>query len=170
MTRNIRTGAAESAGGFEGSTSVTNRTSALFAKRKFRAYLEFTSTTSVRIVATKPFYLASQKLWTGLGAVRAVVSTGGTPGGTFVALPTVFNLNTVGTIVAPTSTVSVGGTHTGGNEREVLRSDSSSAGGGSGSSDYVNTERYLAAGTYYIDLTVTGTTTAMYSIEWEEEA
>jgi hypothetical protein len=98
-----------------------------------------------------------------------VIRTGGTAGGTFTGMSTKFGLNTVGGEAPGFATFSTGGTITGGVEREVLRADSSTSGGGSGNADQVVNRRYLPAGTYYFEIVVTGTTTGMYSLEWEEE-
>lgn len=166
----LKSGAATSARGVEGSSSITERTSALYEKRSFRAYREFTSNTSIKFVATKNFHLTSQRLWTGQGAAKLAVSVAGTEGGTFTALPTKFGTNTVGGGAAGATTLTVGGTHTDGTERDVLRADSGTAGGGSGNADLLSGQRYLAAGTYYFDITVTGTTSGLYSLEWEEDA
>lgn len=166
----LKSGAATSVRGVAGSTSVTERSAALYEKRAFRAYREFTANTSIKFVATKNFHLTSQRLWTGQGAARLVISTGGTEGGTFTALPTKFGTNTVAGGAVGNTTVTVGGTHTGGTEREVLRADSGTAGGGSGNADLLSGQRYLAAGTYYFDIVITGTTSGSYSLEWEEDA
>lgn len=140
---------------------------ALLEGRSFRAYREFSANVTLKAVFTKPFRLTQQTLWTGQGAARVVVSTGGTESGTFTAIPTKFNKNTQTGGVGAT-TISAGGTVTGGTEREVLRSDSGTAGGGVGSPNLLDGDRMLAAGTYYITITITGTTTGMYSLEWVE--
>lgn len=168
--KNLVTGFAESPVGADGAMCVTDKSRALFDKRLFRAFHEFTVSTVVKFVAAKNFYLTSQRLWTGQGAARLAITTGGTEGGAFAPVATKFGLNTVGGEAAGFTTVSAGGTLTGGTSREVLRSDSATAGGGSGNSDTVSSRRYLAAGTYYMVVTVMGTTAGMYSLEWEEEA
>lgn len=171
MQRSLRSNTAETGSSFEGSLSITERSAALYGKRKFRMYKEFTTNTSIKIVAIKPFHLLNQSLWLSSGEARLAVTADGTEGGTFAALPTVFNLNTVGAVVAPTSTITTGGTHTGGTEREVLRAASSATGShNSGTGSTSEGIRYLAAGTYYLDIVVTGTTVGMYSLEWEEDA
>lgn len=137
-------------------------------KRAFRAYREFTANTTLRFVAAKPFLLTAQALWTGQGISRAVVSTGGTETGTWTVLPTKFGINLLDGAVPGNTVISFGGTHAGGAEREVLRSDSSTAGGGQGNLNQILRERLLPAGTYYITITVTGTTQGMYSLEWTE--
>jgi hypothetical protein len=164
--RDALTGKLESIRTYKG-TLITRDDLALLEGRAFRAYREFTATTTIKLVFTKPFRLTSQTLWTGQGAARAVVITGGTEGGTFGAMPTLFNKNTQ-LNTASTTTATVGGTVTGGTEREVLRSDSGTAGGGVGSPNLQDGDRMLAASTYYIIITVTGTTSGMYSLEWVE--
>lgn len=153
---------------WRGMQLVCGLSRSLFEKRQFRAYREFTTSTVLKFEATHPFLLTYQSLWTGQGAARVVVSTGGTEGGTFTAIPTKFCKYLLDGAVAGGTVVSAGGTHTGGSEREVLRSDSSSAGGGQGNKNTLGGERILPAGTYYMDITVTGTTSGMYAVEWEE--
>lgn len=168
-SRDVKSGSPGSAVSALGALLTLDQSPSLWRGRKFRAYREFSADTTLKLVATKPFLLAAQRLWTGQGAARVVITTGSTESGTFTAIPTQFPLNTKDTPV-PVSTVSIsaGGTVTGGTEREVLRSDSSSAGGGSGNSDLLSSPRLLAAGTYYITITITGTTAGMYALEWED--
>lgn len=163
--RDVLTGKPESIRTYKG-TLLTSDELALREGRAFRAYREFSANTVLKLVFSKPFRLTAQSLWTGQGAARAVVSTGGTEGGTFTAITTIFNKNTQ-TGAAATTTAAVGGTTTGGSEREVLRSDSGT-GGGVGSPNSQEGDRMLAAGTYYITITITGTTAGMYSLEWIE--
>ncbi len=140
----------------------------LWSQKRFRAYKEFAANTVLKFVATKAFVLTSQRLWTGQGAARCVISTGGTEGGTFTDLPSKFCLNTRDGVANGFTTITQGGTVTIGTEREVLRADSGTAGGGSGNADLLSSPRVLAAGTYYMTITVTGTTSGMYALEWEE--
>lgn len=159
----------ESDRNFRGARMEIPMNMGLWTMRCFRAYREFTATTVIKLVAAKPFILKGQGLWTGSGSVRLAVVVGGTEGGTFVPLTTKFNLNTLSGDVPGTTTLTVGGTITGGTEREVLRADSGAAlGGAAGNGTAAVGLRVLAAGTYYISLVTTGTTTAMYTLEWEE--
>ena len=153
---------------FRGATLIREGGTGIWQQRCFRAYREFTANTVIKFVAAKPFLLTSQRLWTGQGAARLVVSTGGTEGGTFTALATKFCTNTKDGAAAGTTTVTTGGTVTIGVEREVLRADSGTAGGGSGNADLLSGQRVLAAGTYYMSVTITGTTSGTYALEWEE--
>ena len=146
----------------------SDSSASLEEKRRFRLYKEFAASFVLKVVFSKPFYLDYQRLWTGSGACRLVVSTGGTEGGTFVDLPSKFALNTADGPVTGFTTALQNGTVTGGTEREVLRADSSTAGGGSGNADMLGNRRKLGAGTYYFIGTVTGATSGMYAIEWEE--
>lgn len=168
MPFSLLTGQYESGATFRGAALVQDMSLGLVGKRKFRAYREFTSAVTIKLVFTKPFLLTSQRLWTGQGTARAVVSTGGTESGTFTTLPSKFCLNTVGGDAAGFTTATFGGTVAGGDEREVLNADSGTAGGGSGNADLLSSVRMLGAGTYYITITPTGTTRGTWSIEWEE--
>lgn len=166
--KNPRTNELETLWSRDRSLLVHAQTAGFHEKRQFRAYREFTANTVIKMVFSKPFYLTFQSLWTGQGAARAVVSTGGTENGTFTVIPTKFCKYLLDGPVAGQTVVSAGGTVTIGSEREVLRADSGSAGGGTGSTNVMGNERALPAGTYYVTITVTGTTSGMYSIEWEE--
>jgi hypothetical protein len=165
----LLTGRGEQGLVWRGMQLICGLTRGLFEKKQFRAYVEFNATTTLKFTAAKPFMLTHQALWTGTGAARCVITTGSTEsvafGGT---LATKFCKNLLDGAVAGNVVIGTGGTVTGGNEREVLRSDSSSAGGGSGNQNVLGGERLLPAGTYYMTITVTGTTSGMYSLEWEE--
>lgn len=165
---NPRTNSVETLWARDKSLLVHDQTAGFREKRQFRAYKEFTANTVIKMVFTKPFYLTYQSLWTGQGAARVVVSTGGAESGTFVDMPTKFCKYLLDGPVAGATTITTGGTVTIGVEREVLRADSGSAGGGTGSMNVLGNERALPAGTYYVSVVVTGTTQGMYSIEYEE--
>jgi hypothetical protein len=151
-----------------GSLFMQDQTRGFPEKRQFRAYKEFSVLTVIKMVFAKPFYLTAQSLWTGQGAARLVISTGGVEGGTFVTMPTKFCKWLLDGPVAGNTLVTTGGTVTIVNEREVLRSDSGTAGGGAGNGTELANKRALPAGTYYFTITPTGTTSGMYSLEWEE--
>lgn len=152
----------------DNSLMVTVRAMALYDKRQFRAYKEFTGNLSLRLTVPKPFLLTSLRLWSASGAVRCVVSTGGSSSGTFTKVQTTFCLNTVDGDVAAKGTLSSGGTHTGGAEREVLLSNSGLLPVGNG--DAVVSPRYMAAGTYYFDITsALSTGSGILTMEWEED-
>lgn len=159
------TGQYESSASFRGASLTLDATPGLFRGRCYRAYKEFTGATVLRLVASTPFMLTAQVLFVDTGQARCVVSTGGTPGGTFTTLPTVFNKNGVVVAPAPSAVLTQGGTVSAGTEREVLRVN---AGGGQGAITSLAGVRYLPAGTYYISISVTGSTSGMYSIEYEE--
>lgn len=166
--RNPRTDELETLWSRDRALLVHEQTSGFREKRQFRAYREFAANTVMKFVATKPFYLTHQSLWTGQGAARLVISTGGTESGTFTPVTTKFCRFLLDGPVSGFTTLSAGGAVTLGTEREVLRADSGSAGGGTGSTSTQGSERALPAGTYYFTITVTGTTAGMYVLEWEE--
>lgn len=165
---NARTKEQESLQSLGGALFVQEQTKGFAEKRQFRAYKELSANTTLKMVFAKPFYLTDQRLWTGQGAARLVISTGGVESGTFVAMPTKACKWLLDGPVAGSTTITTGGTVTLVNEREVLRSDSGTAGGGAGNTDFLSARRALPAGTYYFTITVTGTTQGMYSLEWEE--
>lgn len=138
--------------------------SALHDGRKFRAYREFTGNITIRAVFTKPFLLTAQSLHLDTGQARLVITVGATEAGTFnTDIPTIFAAN--GLRVLPSGlTMTTGGTVTGGAEREVLRANS---GGGAGAETELQGTRQLPAGTYYMTITVTGSTSGVYAIEFE---
>lgn len=151
---------------FRGSMFVQQMSRGLWEKKKFRAYKEFTGATTVKFVITKNFLLTLQDLQLDAGMARMRVVTGATEGGTFTALASKFSMNTVGGDVPGNSTLTSGGTITGGTEREVMRAN---AGAGAGAGRPASAGiRVLSAGTYYLDITVSGTTSGVYSLEWEE--
>lgn len=133
----------------------------------FRAYREFSASTVLRVTAAVPIMLTKQDLYVDSGAARASITVGSTPTGTFAALPTKFSKNSV-FLPQPTPSVSVDvltGTLANGTEREVLRVNS---GGGAGAASTLGGIRILPAGTYYINIVVQGSTTGVYSFEYEE--
>lgn len=152
--------------GFNGAALRQELTLGFLQGRAFRAYRKFTANVTLRLTATKPFMLTEQRLSCSQGAAEATIYVGSTGGGTYTQLPTRFTKNGVYS-PAPTPVVSidVGGTRTGGTEREVI---SVNSGAGAGAVSVQNSPRLLPAGTYWIDIVVTGSTTGVYSIEYEE--
>lgn len=167
MTYNAETGRQDAAATFRGSSLVLEETPGLFNARAYRAFREFTAATVLKFTATKPFMLTAQKLYVDTGAARAEIFVGATPTGTLAALPTKFGKNGV---FSPQPTPDVvlevlTGTITGGTSREVMRVNS---GGGAGAVVDLAGYRILPAGSYWINITVTGSTSGVYSIEYEE--
>lgn len=156
----------ESARTFRGAQLRADFTMGLVGKRKFRVYREFTGATVLRFTAGRDFLLTTQDLQLDAGQARVAIMVGGTPGGTFTDIPTKFCMNTIGGDSAGFSTVAAGGTFTGGTERDVMRAN---AGGGAGAGRPSSAGiRMLGAGTFYMVITVTGTTSGIYSFEFEE--
>lgn len=111
------------------------------------------------------------------GWVRLATVVGGTEGGTFSETLPIFNRNNmvVGpdreTLVASTTLITAGGTHTGGTELDAIRLRTANATGaassvGMGSGD----ERGVAPNTYYFKFTNlgSGTATGVFRVRWEE--
>lgn len=151
---------------FRGAQMRTDMTMGLVNKRKFRCYREFTGATVLRFTAARDFLLTAQDLQLDAGQAKVQIMTGGTPGGVFTDIPTKFCMNTIGGDVAGFSAVAAGGTFTGGTEREVIRANAG-AGQGAGRPSPAGA-RLLGAGTFYMVITVTGTTSGVYSFEFEE--
>ncbi len=149
-----------------------------FLGREFRSFYEFSIPPgqSVLFKFTSPndFILFSQSLSVDSGGIRYTAEAGGTPGGTFTALP-VIGKNRMSSRPQPfyvaQSTFGVGGTITGGTLVDVARLITASATAqqvtvGGQSSD----GRGLPAGSYFIRLANIGNGTAngVYALFWEE--
>jgi hypothetical protein len=150
-----------------------------FEGREFRTFREFSiaSGASLYLKFTSPvdFILFEQSLTVDAGAVRFTAITGATEATPFnTALP-VIGKNRMAARPEPfylaQAQVSAGGTITGGTVVELFRVVSANAtaqqqtvGGAS------QTERGLAAGSYYLRIENIGnaTTTGVYSLFWEE--
>lgn len=167
MSYDASTGRQDAAATFRGSSLTLGETPGLFQARAYRAYREFTGAVVLRLVAPGPFLLTSQRLYVDAGAAKATITVASTPTGTFAPLPTKFGKNGV-YLPQPTPAVTLDvltGTIAGGTEREVLRVN---AGGGAGAVIDLAGVRVLPAGTYWISISVTGSTSGVYSIEYEE--
>lgn len=159
-------GLGASARGYNGAQLTQDLTLSFFEGRSYRAFKEFTANTQMRFVATKPFMLTSQRLSVTAGACKATITVGSTAGGVWTPLETKFSKNgVVSPVPTPSTAVEEGGTIAGGIVREVINVNS---GAGSGARDELVGVRLLPPGTYYIQLTVTGTTAGIYAIEYEE--
>lgn len=165
MTFNVQ-GIAEAPRVFRGASFRTDQTLGLWQKKKFRAFFEFTGNATLRFTATRDFILTLQDLHLDAGAVRLAIVAAPTPSGVWTPVPTKFCMNTIGGDSAGFTTVDTGGTITGGTSRDVLRAN---AGGGSGAgSPSPAGPRPLNANVFYMNIVVTGSTSGIYSIEWEE--
>ena len=152
--------------GFNGAALRQELTLGFLQGRSYRAYRKFTASVTLRFTATKPFMLTEQRLACSQGAAEATIYVGSTNGGTYTALPTRFAKNGVFSPAHVAAVaIDVGGTRTGGTEREVI---SVNSGAGAGAVSVQNSPRLLPAGTYWIDIVVTGSTTGVYSVEYEE--
>lgn len=168
MFYNILSKLSEMGMSWRGNQLVSLLTRGFYEKKQFRAYKEFTANTVVKAVFAKPFYLTSQVLYCDAGAAKVTVSTGGTEGGVFVDMPTKFCKYLIEGAVTGSTTITTGGTVTIGNEREVMRVACGTGGNAQTAATSLTSIRALPAGTYYITITVTGTTSGIYSLEWEE--
>jgi hypothetical protein len=144
-----------------------------FAGREFRTFYEFSSSFVIQVVAPVNTILFEISVALTSGEVRVESVTGGTPGGMFSTPLPVFARNTMTErpfpYYTPQVTAAVGGTHTGGTVLDVFKNKTAdnanfAAGVGSGSSD----ERGVGPATYYIRVTVTGTTAGILKFRWEE--
>lgn len=166
----ILTGIVESLRSFRGALLVQVQSSGLWTGRQFRQYRVFTGAQQLRFNATKPFILSHQVLYVDDGTAQVRVLTGATLAGTWVNSPTQTNKNRYSAAAlayVQGNYLQTGGSFTGGVERELFRADS---GGGVGVA-YAAIEdnvRVLPAGDYVFDITVTGSTSGIYSFEWEE--
>jgi len=140
----------------------------LWSGQAFRVYREFNADTVIEFVADTDFALDAQSLVTVIGEARLEIMTGGTPGGTFTPITTHFNKKLTGTPNATTFVIGSGGTHTGGNEREVLLVATGTGGNAAVASTVSQGKRLLPAGTYYMRIIVTGTTRGMWAVEYDK--
>lgn len=153
---------------FRGAQLTTDMSLGLWQKKQFRAYREFVANTTLVMVCSTPILLTYQSLFLTSGIARAVISTGDTPTGVPSQLFTKYCKNTIDGAVAGNTSISTLTSSTGGGQREVLIA---AAGTGVGLGNQhlpMGGPRLLAAGTYYINIVVTGSTSGMYSLEWEE--
>lgn len=150
-----------------------------FEGREFRTFKEFSIATGasyvVKFVCPIDFILFQQSIVIDDGAIKMTATVGGTPGGVFSdTLPIIGKNQMVKRPLpyyTPVTTITAGGTVTGGTVVEIIRVMAAGATAqrqtvGGSQSD----ERGLAAGTYIIELANvgTGTATGVYSIVWEE--
>lgn len=154
---------------FRGALLVQMMSAGFWRGKEFRAYREITANTQMRFHATKPFLLTYQSLYCDDGRVTMKIYTGVTPSGVWTPITTINAKNRLTSNPVPENTMDAGGSFTGGTERELLCSDSG-GGQGAGYENRLGGTRGLPAGDYYFDIVVagTGTTYAIYSLEWEE--
>lgn len=176
LFRDVITNLFASVRGFRGALQTVLLSNGFWQGRQWRMYREFNlaqnAQTTIRLTAGKPFLLQGQSLYVDGGAIRAVIVTApATSPGPWASMPTIFGkylLAGAGTSAFVVDVSTTTGAITGGNEREVLR-----ATGGAGNNNSTGVDifgwRALPAGTYYIQLTGTGSTnTGIYAIEVEE--
>ena len=158
----------ESVRSYRGAMMVYFQSMGFWRGRQFRVYSRITANTQFRFTCTRDFLLTAQSLYCDDGRVEVQILTGSTPSGVWTAIPTVNAKNRIGMSPVPLNTPEVGGSFTGGTERELIMSDSG-AGQGIGLGNILLGDRGLPAGTYFFQATVMGATVnALYSFEWEE--
>lgn len=162
-------GASSSARYFKGAQLSTDMSPGLWEGRQFRAYRQFSAAVLLRFNATKDFILTAQSLSVsaGQGTVQILTSPT-TDTGTWAAIGTNVQKNrlSVNTYVQANA-VQVGGAITGGTEREILVANAG-VGQGNSAANILASPRLLPAGLYYFNITISGTTAGVFSIEWEE--
>lgn len=144
-----------------------------FEGREFRTFYELDMANAevrvFKIVVPVNTILTFSHLGLDAGAIRQVISVGGTEGGSFsTALPVIAKNRMTGTpVYASQNTLVTGGTVTVGTTIDVVRL---TAGNGQPPSVGVTQEdaRGILPGTYYYSLTATGATTGTLKLNWEE--
>ena len=155
---------------YRGALFVQLMSKGLWDGRAFRQYFPFTVAAQFRFEAARPFILSDQVLYVGEGSAQVQVLTGSTPSGTWNATLTQTGKNRYtaeALAYIQQNIVQSGGTFTGGTERELIRANAG-VGQGNASRTVDSNVRILPAGTYYFNITVTGTTSGIYAFEWEE--
>lgn len=169
MSTNIDVrGGLSSGRNYKGARLVVEMSPGLWEGRQFRAYRAFTTATQLRFTCAKDFVLQSQFLYCEQDTAAVTILTGAAQSGTWTHIATQQPKNRLtANVYVQKNFVEVGGTFTGGTERELLRADSGS-GQGVGFYNALSGPRLLPAGTYYFNITGTGTPSGIYGIEWEE--
>lgn len=153
---------------YKGSAMESGMGPGLWEGRQFRAYRVFSAAQQLRFTCLKNFILQVQGMYVDDGQATVQILTGSTPSGTWTPITTQNPKNRLpSNVYVQQNIIEAGGTFTGGTERELLRADAGS-GSGVGFSSNLGSPRLLPAGTYYFNLSVTGTTAGIYSLEWEE--
>lgn len=155
---------------FRGAVLVQLQSMGLWEGRQFRQYYAFTAATQLRFVAAAPFVLSDQSLYVGEGSAQVKVLTGSTPAGTWNNTATQQAKNRYSPkalAYTQQNLIQAGGTFTGGTERELIRANAG-VGQGNASRTVDSNVRVLPAGTYFFDITISGTTSGIYAFEWEE--
>lgn|SRR5574337_114952 len=149
--------------------------------RQFRAFKEFSiasgGTLAIRIVTTIPVILLSSEINLDNGWLKSSTVAGGTPGGTFTAESSVFNMNNMpvgldkAEAYAATVTLASGGTVSGGTLLDVIRikvANNSNFGASVNSAE--DLPRGVSPGTYYYVLQNLGpdTATGVWRVAWED--
>lgn len=148
-----------------------------FEGREFRAFWDGTiaagATQVLRITVPINIIVFEQLLNTDASSILLTALQGGTSGGTFTDITSIFRKNEMTPVPAYTRQVSIatGGNHTGGTTRDITRMVSNVPGSAAASIGGVAAdERGLAAGTYYVRLNNYGASSAnvTYKLFWEE--
>lgn len=129
----------------------------------------------IRAVLTKDIILHSLSVVIDAGSLRVTTLVGGTEGGTFSENLPIINKNNMSDRPTPlytlTTSLTAGGTHTGGTTLDVLRVVAANATAQQTSvGSQMSSERGIAAGTYYFKLEniSSGSVTGVFSGWWEE--
>ena len=158
----------ESVRSFRSAIMVQLQSMGLWDGKQFRMYRAVAGAQQLQFVCARDFILSDQTLYVDEGTVQVRILTGATPSGTFTDITTQTGKNRLGTVTyVQLNFMKAGGTFTGGTEREIIRADAG-VGPGNAFSNIAANVRVLPAGTYYFDITVVGTSTGIYSFEWEE--
>lgn len=163
----------------DGGTGVNRRLrvdvgqTGFFAGHEFRLFYEFTASHVIKIVVPLNVILFGLDISLIEGQTRTETVIGGVEGGSFATPITSRPRNTMTTIPQPPYVsqlvFSTGGTLTGGTTIDVLVAKAASNSNFASSvGESAGDERGVAAGTYYFRTTVTGTTTAILKLRWEE--
>jgi hypothetical protein len=176
-TLNAKTGWYEQVHGSAGRLFVEDGNSAFYEGRQYFTFNEFSIAQAAvgvyKVVITEDVIMRDFFVQLGVSVTRVEIVAGGTEGGSFATLLPISSTNNMlrTPVTASTSTMSYGGTHTGGTVLDLFLLNSGNnlnqAVGSQGGEQF---PVGFPPGTYYVRITNTGnaTATGLFKARWTE--